>query len=67
MSLEVDRHFLELALFEAEEALKENTYPVGAVIVDENNKIISKGRNQVHPQKMQLPTLKLMQLGTPDS
>lgn len=38
-----------MALEEAEQALKENTYPVGAVIVDENFNLISKGRNRVHP------------------
>ncbi|WP_347550017.1 nucleoside deaminase [Pseudalkalibacillus hwajinpoensis] len=46
-----DRYFLELALEEARQALKENTYPVGAVIVDENQNLISKGRNRVHPQQ----------------
>jgi tRNA(adenine34) deaminase len=51
MTFDLDRHFLELALIEAETALENNTYPVGAVIVDENNNIISQGRNQVHPKK----------------
>jgi tRNA(adenine34) deaminase len=41
-----DRYFLELALEEAEKALNENTYPVGAIIVDENQNIISRGRNR---------------------
>ena len=36
MSIDHDRLFLEMALEEAELALEENTYPVGAVIVDEN-------------------------------
>ncbi|MGP1907996.1 nucleoside deaminase [Metabacillus sp. JX24] len=49
MNINKDRYFLELALEEAEKALNENTYPVGAVIVDENQNIISKGRNRVHP------------------
>ncbi|MFJ7936571.1 nucleoside deaminase [Sporosarcina sp. NPDC096371] len=49
MSIDKDRTFLEMALEEAEQALKENTYPVGAVIVDENDNIISRGRNRVHP------------------
>ena len=40
-----------MALEEAEKALKENTYPVGAVIVDGNNNVIARGRNRVHPQK----------------
>ncbi|QHE60551.1 nucleoside deaminase [Rossellomorea vietnamensis] len=42
------RFFLELALEEAEKALNDHTYPVGAVIVDENQNIISTGRNRVH-------------------
>ncbi len=40
-----------MALEEAEQALKKNTYPVGAVIVDENYNLISRGRNRVHPGK----------------
>ena len=51
MNFERDRYFLQMALEEAEKALKENTYPVGAVIVDENYNVIAKGRNRVHPQK----------------
>lgn len=51
MDIDKDRFFLEMALEEAEQALKENTYPVGAVIVDENFNLISKGRNRVHPTK----------------
>nr|WP_114746805.1 nucleoside deaminase [Falsibacillus pallidus] len=51
MKSDIDRHFLKLALQEAEKALSENTYPVGAVIVDERNNIISKGRNRVHAQQ----------------
>ena len=43
-----DRFFLELALEEAEKALQENTYPVGAIIVDEDFNVIGKGRNRVH-------------------
>ncbi|MYL54926.1 nucleoside deaminase [Pontibacillus yanchengensis] len=49
MSFDIDRYFLTLALDEAEQALSENTYPIGAVIVDENYKLVSTGRNQVHP------------------
>jgi tRNA(adenine34) deaminase len=48
MNFDLDRY---LALQEAENALLENTYPIGAVIVDEDNNIISKGRNQVHPHQ----------------
>ncbi|MEI5908227.1 nucleoside deaminase [Bacillus spongiae] len=51
MNTNKDRFYLELALEEAEKALEENTYPVGAVIVDENQNIIAKGRNRVHPQQ----------------
>ena len=51
MSIDHDRLFLEMALEEAELALEENTYPVGAVIVDENYNLISRGRNRVHPEK----------------
>ncbi len=50
MSIEIHRHFLELALKEAENALNEGTYPVGAVLVDENNEVMAVGRNQVYPQ-----------------
>lgn len=46
--MDQDRVFLELALEEAEKALQENTYPVGAVIVDEDFNVIGKGRNRVH-------------------
>jgi tRNA(adenine34) deaminase len=51
MNVERDRYFLEIALEEAEQALKENTYPIGAIIVDENYNLISKGRNRVHPKQ----------------
>jgi tRNA(adenine34) deaminase len=50
-NMDKDRFFLEMALEEAEQALKENTYPIGAVIVDENYNLISKGRNRVYPQQ----------------
>ncbi|MCA1054341.1 nucleoside deaminase [Rossellomorea aquimaris] len=51
MNIDRDRYYLELALEEAAIALDENTYPVGAVIVDENDQIIAKGRNRVHTQQ----------------
>ncbi|KYC85294.1 nucleoside deaminase [Heyndrickxia sporothermodurans] len=51
MNFDKDRYFLEMALREAEKALIENTYPIGAVIVDENNNLIAKGRNRVHTQQ----------------
>ncbi|MCA1063826.1 nucleoside deaminase [Rossellomorea sp. AcN35-11] len=50
MTIERDRYFLEMAPQEAEKALEENTYPVGAVIVDENDQVIATGRNRVHTQ-----------------
>jgi len=49
MITERDKVFLEMALEEAEQALGENTYPVGAVLVDEQFNVIAKGRNRVHP------------------
>jgi tRNA(adenine34) deaminase len=45
--MELDRHFLELAMQEAELAFKEGTYPIGAVLVDAEGTILSKGRNRV--------------------
>lgn len=49
--MDLDRYFLEMALGEAEKALEENTYPVGAVIVDEHFNLVAKGRNRVHPNQ----------------
>ena len=49
--MDLDRYFLEMALGEAEKALKEDTYPVGAVIVDEHFNLVAKGRNRVHPNQ----------------
>ncbi|NME05570.1 nucleoside deaminase [Psychrobacillus sp. BL-248-WT-3] len=49
--MDLDRYFLEMALGEAEKALEENTYPVGAVIVDEHFNLVAKGRNRVHPSQ----------------
>jgi tRNA(adenine34) deaminase len=60
MSKDKDRLFLEMALEEAEHALKDNTYPVGAVIVDENFNLISRGRNRVHPANDALHMRRLM-------
>ncbi|RTR35324.1 nucleoside deaminase [Robertmurraya yapensis] len=51
MNIERDRYFLELALEEAEKALNENTYPIGAVIVDENYNLVAKGRNKVYTKQ----------------
>ncbi|MCM3457243.1 nucleoside deaminase [Heyndrickxia oleronia] len=49
--MDKDRYYLEIALKEAEQALKENTYPIGAVIVDESDNLIAKGRNRVYPNQ----------------
>ncbi|MFD1738147.1 nucleoside deaminase [Bacillus salitolerans] len=46
--LEMDRMYLELALEEAKQAAKENTFPIGAVLVGPNHELISKGRNKVY-------------------
>ena len=48
MITEIDKAFLLMALEEAELALEENTYPVGAVLVDDQFNVIAKGRNRVH-------------------
>jgi tRNA(adenine34) deaminase len=45
--LDQDRYFLELALEEAETACKEGTVPIGAVLVDPNGSILSRGRNRI--------------------
>jgi tRNA(adenine34) deaminase len=47
-------YFMQHALTLAEEALKNQEVPVGAVIVDENNVIIGSGYNQIESQKNQL-------------
>lgn len=49
MMTERDKVFLQMALEEAELALEENTYPVGAILVDDQFNVIAKGRNRVHP------------------
>lgn len=41
-----DIYFMKLALKEAKKALKIEEVPIGCVIVDENNKVISKGYNK---------------------
>ncbi|MGD0032948.1 MULTISPECIES: nucleoside deaminase [Paenibacillus] len=42
-----DYEYLVLALEEADQAFIEGTYPIGAVIVDEDGDVLSKGRNRV--------------------
>ncbi|GEN84597.1 tRNA-specific adenosine deaminase [Sporosarcina luteola] len=48
MFTDIDKFYLKMALEEAELALQENTYPVGAILVDDQFKVIAKGRNGVH-------------------
>jgi tRNA(adenine34) deaminase len=44
-------YFMQLALNEAKKCLRKNEIPVGAIIVDEFNNIISKGHNKVQEKK----------------
>jgi tRNA(adenine34) deaminase len=46
--METDRVYLELAMEEAEQAGKEGTYPIGALIVGPDGIILSKGHNRVY-------------------
>ncbi|WP_435921457.1 nucleoside deaminase [Paenibacillus sp. DYY-L-2] len=43
--------YLELAFEEATLAESEGTYPIGAVIVDNEGKVVSRGRNRVFTQE----------------
>jgi tRNA(adenine34) deaminase len=45
--MDLDRYFLELALDEAQKAFAEGTVPIGAVLVDQDGNILSKGRNRI--------------------
>ncbi|MNW15530.1 tRNA-specific adenosine deaminase [compost metagenome] len=45
--MDMDRYFLEIALEEAEIAFSEGTVPIGAVLVDHEGNILSKGRNRI--------------------
>ncbi|MGQ7887352.1 nucleoside deaminase [Paenibacillus sp. WC2504] len=45
-----DRKFLLEAFLEAEKAKEAGTYPIGAVIVDSDGKMISRGHNKVFTQ-----------------
>lgn len=42
-----DREFLLMAFDEAERAFEEGTFPIGAIIVDENGLVVGRGRNRV--------------------
>jgi tRNA(adenine34) deaminase len=46
--METRRFYLEAAMKEAQQAYIKKTYPVGAVIVSPDGKIISQGHNQVY-------------------
>ncbi len=46
--METDRFYLEIALEEAERAGQEGTYPIGALVVSPDGRILSRGRNQVY-------------------
>ena len=43
---EIYKKYMDLALKEAEKALKNNEVPVGAILVDENGKVVAKGYNK---------------------
>lgn len=45
-----DYDYLVLAFEEANQAFEEGTYPIGAIIVDGEGTIVSKGRNRVFTQ-----------------
>ncbi|MDR6549070.1 nucleoside deaminase [Paenibacillus qinlingensis] len=45
--MDMDRHFLEIALEEAEIASSVGTVPIGAVLVDHEGNILNKGRNRI--------------------
>lgn len=40
------REYLEISLEEAEKALKLNNYPIGAVLIGQDGKILAKGHNE---------------------
>ena len=48
--METRRFYLEAAMEEAEHAYNDSTYPVGAVIVSPDGKIISRGHNHVYSE-----------------
>lgn len=43
---EIYKKYMNLALKEAEKALKNNEVPVGAILVDENGEVVAKGYNK---------------------
>jgi tRNA(adenine34) deaminase len=46
--MNTDRYYLQLALDEAEQAAREGTHPIGAVVVDRIGIVLSRGRNRVY-------------------
>jgi tRNA(adenine34) deaminase len=45
--MDYDRHYLEIALEEAEIAYHEGSIPIGAVLVGPNGEMLSRGHNRV--------------------
>lgn len=45
--MDADRNYLLKAFEQAEMAMEEGTFPIGAVIVDNNGEIVSVGRNKI--------------------
>jgi tRNA(adenine34) deaminase len=46
--METDHFYLEISLEEAEQAGREGTYPIGALIVSPDGSILSRGHNRVY-------------------
>lgn len=46
-----DEYFMKIAYKEAEKAFKKDEVPVGAIVVDNNNKIIAKAHNLTEKKK----------------
>ena len=53
-----DEYFMDIALKEAKKAYNKGEVPIGCVIV-KDDKIVSRGHNQVLSKKAELITLKL--------
>ncbi len=45
--MDLDRHYLEMALDEAEVAVREGCLPIGAVVVGPEGELLSRGHNRV--------------------
>jgi tRNA(adenine34) deaminase len=46
--MNIDRHYLEMALEEAKIAYQEGTIPIGAVLVGPDGEMLSRGHNRVY-------------------